>query len=318
MEPIARRLAENRFNRIVLTGMGASYTVSYPAWVILSQLGLPASLLETSELIHYAPRQIDDNTLLWGVSQSGRSAEIQQLVQQVSKNPVGAFIGVTNEADSPLGQAGDPVLQLLAGEEATVSSRTYLNALAVLLLAAVQLVGGDVEQARGEMVEAANAIENYLANWQEHVAEVTEMIGYPRQLMVVGRGPSLAAALTSSFMQKEAAKYACEGMSSAQFRHGPLELAAPGFALVVYEGQAKTARMNRELALEVAGYGGKVAWVSTRVDPDLPTLQIPRVSELTLPFVEILPLQMLSLSLAQHDSIEPGKFRHISKVTIIQ
>jgi glucosamine--fructose-6-phosphate aminotransferase (isomerizing) len=40
------------------------------------------------------------------------------------------------------------------------------------------------------------------------------------------------------------------------------------------------------------------------------------VDETARPLVEILPLQMLSIVMAQRKGIEPGKFRHVGKVTV--
>ena len=140
-------------------------------------------------------------------------------------------------------------------------------------------------------------------------------LGPVKNLFILGRGASLAAVWNGSLINKEAAKCAFEGMNSADFRHGPLELAAPDLTVLVFEGEPHTARMNRDLALEVVRLGGRALWIAQELDPELPTLRLPAVDELARPLVEILPLQMLTILMAQRNGLEPGKFRHVQKIT---
>ena len=58
-----------RFDRILLTGMGGSYHASYPALLILANAGLPAMLVDSAELIHHCRGLITPRTLVWAVSQ---------------------------------------------------------------------------------------------------------------------------------------------------------------------------------------------------------------------------------------------------------
>jgi len=117
--------------RIVLTGMGSSYHVLHPLMYTLIHCGLPAQMIETSELIHYAPALIEPHTLVIAVSQSGRSVEIIQLLERAhNKAPL---ISVTNSPDSPLATQSEATVLTYAGEEYTVSCKTYLTALAPFL-----------------------------------------------------------------------------------------------------------------------------------------------------------------------------------------
>ena len=50
-------------------------------------------------------------------------------------------------------------------------------------------------------------------------------------------------------------------------------------------------------------------------DRELTTLLLPEVDEAVRPLVEILPLQSLTIVMAQRAGLEPGKFFHIGKIT---
>src|ERR1700680_5077125 len=77
-------LAGARYDRIVLSGMGASLFALYPAWLACVQAGLPAWWIDTGELLHNAQGLLTGNTLLFLTSQSGSSAEIVALLDALS------------------------------------------------------------------------------------------------------------------------------------------------------------------------------------------------------------------------------------------
>lgn len=309
------KLVRNEFDRILITGMGASYNAAYPAYLHLINLGLPVMLVNAAELLHYSSDLISGSSLLWLNSQSGRSIELVRLFDRIKAQPAAAILATVNDISSPLASGVDICLPIYAGDEATVSTRTYLNMLAINDLAAVVLIGGDLQTTKIKFLLAVEKMQEYLSNWQAAVAEMDARLGAVKDLFILGRGASMAAVWNGSLINKEAAKCAFEGMNSADFRHGPLELVSPDLTVMVFEGAAQTAHLNRTLALEITRLGGRVFWLSPKTDPELPTLQIPEVDEMSLPLVEILPLQMLTILMAQRKGIEAGQFRHVQKIT---
>jgi glucosamine--fructose-6-phosphate aminotransferase (isomerizing) len=315
IQALGARLQAGEFSRIVMTGMGSSYNAAYPAFLKLTKLAVPVTLVNTAELLNYSPGQVDARSLLWMSSQSGRSAEIVRLLEQVAPQPPACVLSMTNFGDSPLGQQADVMVPIWAGEEATVSTKTYLNMLALLMLASEQMTGGDWLALQNSILRAADTMEAYLAGWQEHITELDALLERVDQLFILGRGPSMGAVWNGSLINKEAAKCAFEGMNAADFRHGPLELAGPQLTVLIFEGAPRTAALNRALALEVKALGGQAIWLAMQTDPDLPTLRLPLVDESVRPLVEILPLQLLTIVMARRNGFVPGKFRHIAKIT---
>jgi glucosamine--fructose-6-phosphate aminotransferase (isomerizing) len=306
------------FDRIILSGMGSSYYAAYPALIELSKQPVPVQLVNAAELLHSLRGMIGPRSLLWLNSQSGRSAELVHLLEQVKSTPAGYLLTFVNNLSSPMGVGGDVSVPIHAGEEATVSTKTYINMLAVNLLAAIQLSGGGthaVQAALREMYATADAMDSYLATWGSLVQELDSMLGEFDQLYILGRGASMSAVWNGSLNNKEAARCSFEGMHAADFRHGPLEVVEPGFTAIIFGGPAQTSALNRDLALDIISYGGKVIWVDSVADPEIPTILLPNTNELTRPLVEILPMQMLTLVMANRRGLEAGQFRHVSKVT---
>jgi glucosamine 6-phosphate synthetase-like amidotransferase/phosphosugar isomerase protein len=131
------------FDRIVLTGMGGSLFASYPIWLQLINTGLPAYWVDCAELIHYAQPILTRRTLVWITSQSGRSAEVVAAHDLLHKT--GATIMATvNDLNSPLAHTAQYIVPIHAQVEKTVSTRTYVNMLAVSQLAALALTNAAV------------------------------------------------------------------------------------------------------------------------------------------------------------------------------
>jgi glucosamine--fructose-6-phosphate aminotransferase (isomerizing) len=315
LEILSENIRNGRFDRIIVTGMGSSFNAAYPAVIQLSSQSVPVQFINAAELLHYMDAIIGDRTLLWMNSQSGRSAEFLHLLDHLSSRSLANILAFVNDDTSPLASRANFFLNIHAGAEATVSTKTYINMLAINLLAAVQLTGGDINLAIDEMHTAADLMENYLMDWQERVKELDSQLGEFDTLFFLGRGASMSAVWNGSLINKEAAKSAFEGMHCAEFRHGPLELASPGFAALIFAGSNQTAGLNRSLGMEIVSHGGQVFWLDSNVDSELPTLLLPKTSDFTRPLVEILPLQILTLVIARRKGLQAGQFRYIGKIT---
>jgi glucosamine--fructose-6-phosphate aminotransferase (isomerizing) len=303
------------YDRVIISGMGSSCYAAYPALIELSQQSTPVQLVNTAELLHSLSGLIGPKSLLWLNSQSGQSAEPVNLLQRIESRPPARLLTFVNVVASPMGERADVCVPIHAGEEATVSTKTYTNMLAVNLLAAIQLRRGNLDLAMQEMRVAADSMESYLVHWETRVQELDAALGQFDQLFLIGRGSSMSAAWNGSLINKEAAKSTFEGMHAADFRHGPLEIVSEGCAALIFAGSSKTSALNRELAREIISYGGKAIWLDSVPDRELPTVLLPETTELTRPLAEILPMQMLTLAMAKRKNIEAGKFRHVSKIT---
>jgi glucosamine--fructose-6-phosphate aminotransferase (isomerizing) len=311
LRALARRLASGRLRQVVLTGMGSSYHGLYPLQLALLSHGLFAVRIETSELIHHAPELIAPHTLLIAVSQSGRSAETLRLLDQVRGRA--PLIAVTNTAGSPLAEQADAVLLTHAGEEASVSCKTYVCALAALIWLGDVLADRPLETVFSSLAKTPAAMRGYLERCPLHVGSLVERLAGIQHLILVGRGSSLAAVDTAGLIIKEAARFPAEGMSSAAFRHGPLEMTSPRQFVVIYANSPQTAGLEARLVEDIRAAGGQAALV--RESPEADVFCLPAVEEAVRPILEILPAQIISLALAQIQGLEAGRFTFAHKVT---
>jgi glucosamine--fructose-6-phosphate aminotransferase (isomerizing) len=302
-------LKSGKYRRVILTGMGSSFHGLYPLQLRLFALPIGVIRLETAELIHYARELIDPANLIIAVSQSGQSAEVVQLLE-ITQNLVD-LIGVTNTPRSALAEKASLAILTRAGDETSVSCKTYISALAALTWLGDQLLGeGTYFPA---LAKVPQKVAEYWSGWQDSVELLSHRLSAVKNLFLLGRGNSLAAACAGALIIKEAARYGAEGMNSAAFRHGPLEIISPNTFALVYLGDGATCSLNAKMAQDILAAGGIGETVG--MGEGLPPFHLPLCPLPALPILEILPAQMLSLALAGLQGIEAGRFKYASKVT---
>jgi glutamine---fructose-6-phosphate transaminase (isomerizing) len=249
-------LMQGRLKRLVLTGMGSSLHAQYPLYLKLLQAGLPVTMIETAELIHHGAALLDAHTCVLAVSQSGRSAEIVQLLEL---HP-GRLLAVSNSPDSPLAQQAHGLLTTQAGVEHTVSCKTYVTALAALEVMGEALLQRPVSLCWRKSPPACRIWQPILTAGRV-MSEFIQLLGGIQFVIYAGRGISLAAALTAGLTTKESTRSPAEGMSSAAFRHGPLEMVSDQLFVLVFEGSGADGIMNRRLVDEINSLGGRARLV---------------------------------------------------------
>jgi glucosamine--fructose-6-phosphate aminotransferase (isomerizing) len=311
LNDFTKGLSATTYQSIVLTGMGNSFHILTPLYLKLIELGFPVLMAETSEVIHFMPQLLGNRTLLIVVSQSGRSGEIVRLLSM--KGGSRTILGVTNDHASPLAMESDVVALIQAGPEASVACKTTTASLAALAWIGESMATRDLSATKDRLEPIAPAVEQYLADWKNHVNTISAELQGIRHFFVTGRGPSLAASGVGGLLMKEAAHFHSEGLSSAAFRHGPFEMLSEACFVLVFAGDGQVEPLNRALVEDIRAAGAKA--VLAGPEANAAAFRFAAVGHQIRPMLEMLPLQMTSLALAQMAGHEAGKFERIAKVT---
>jgi glucosamine--fructose-6-phosphate aminotransferase (isomerizing) len=308
---------------LVFTGMGSSYDACYPAVTDLAASGMASLHLGAAELLHFRTGVLSAPSLIVAVSQSGESAEVVRLARLVREPPAGGrptVLAVTNGADNALASLADMTIDTRAGEEAGPSTMTFGAALVALSSIGSILAGEPVEavlaRAVGEAELAAAAIERLLAD-TSLAEEIAARLGPRAVTVVLGRGPARAAAEMGALTLKEAVGLAVESLETAQFRHGPLELAGPDLAAIVIATEEETLDLDVGLASELATAGSAVLVIGrgSAGSADALRIDVGSADRSIAPAVSIVPIQLLAWRLAVMHGREPGAYLRASKVT---
>ena len=183
------------------------------------------------------------STLVVAVSQSGKSAETVRLLEMNARRA--KIIGVTNWADSPLAREADFAVMTAAGDEYTVSCKTYVTTHMALRALGAVLSGADV----GARVAGDGAVlRRYFASTSAIGRGTSDELAETAARRA-GRVPCGARRIAGRGADrrtdnKESTHFHAEGMSSAAFRHGPFEMLKAGIFVGVFGGDAKHASLN--------------------------------------------------------------------------
>jgi glucosamine--fructose-6-phosphate aminotransferase (isomerizing) len=312
LDAAVQGILELRPRRIILTGMGSSLFAAYPAYLRLLGAGLAAIWIELSELLHYASGQIGADTLLIIVSQSGETVEALRLLED--RRLAGAILAITNTAESTLAKHARWVVTTGAGPERTVATKTYTAALLALTILAERLTGATPRELAAALDPAITAAATVATDIVDRVGALSGPWFQPTPVTIIGRGPALATALSGGLLLKETAKVASEGMSSAQFRHGPLEISGPGHRAIICAAPSPTLALDQKFALELQAHGSEVLLIGPAIaGASIDTIALPATNYAGL--YALMPLQILAREMAIRQGMAPGSFRFIGKVT---
>jgi len=316
VSPDLLEVAGRTWSRIVFTGMGSSHFAGIPSWRSLTAAGLTSWAVDTGQLLDTLDLVTPD-TLVVVTSQSGGSGEVTALLDRRGSGfTPGAVIGITADPASPLARASDVSLLLRSGEEATVSTKSYLNTLIAHALLVAVLTEGDTDSVRSEAHRLADVVATLIDSTDAvSIASTTLDTDRPR-VVAVGRRDDAATALFAGLITKESSKIAIEGHIGGQFRHGPFELAGPGLTAFLYGATSADADPSiARLARDLVAAGSHVVLVGDLEIDGATTLRATADSPLEGLVTGAVVAELIAVDLARENGVVPGAFAFGSKVT---
>ena len=212
-------------NRIVLVGVGSSYTAALIALPLFRKHCGPATyLLTPSELQPYMPELVDKNTLVICISRSGERGGVVDALKDAAK--LGAFsIAVTGSPDSLLAQNAPESLLTREGSEVTFA-KTKSVATSAGLLMRLALAFALPEDAsateRLQILRSSPALFEEAVNVTEPaVRNLIPQIQPLKAVMVGGTASNHGTALEFGIKLQEAANVPVVANDTDNLLHGP-------------------------------------------------------------------------------------------------
>lgn len=303
---------------VVIAGRGSSDNAAlYGRYLIEAVNRLPVSLAAPSLFtIYEAPPRLRD-ALVIGVSQSGESADVLEVLRE-ARSQGALTVGITNEERSPLSEEVDFSLVGRGGRELSVpATKSYSAQLVLFALVACAWNGKDERfAALGEVPEMVARV----LECEQGIREVAERYAAIQRCVVLGRGYNLSTALEIALKIKETSYVLAQPYSLADFLHGPVALIERGFPalLIGPSGRALPGLLDVAARLRQAG----AELVAFTDDRDLLALAhsgvpLPRVATEELsPVAYTVAGQLFAYHLARSRNLDPSNPRGLMKVTI--
>jgi glucosamine--fructose-6-phosphate aminotransferase (isomerizing) len=288
---------------VVFVARGSSDNAAvYGRYLAELASGRPAALAAPSLLTLYDAPVDYAGQLVVALSQSGATPEVVTVCQRL--RAAGArTVAIVNDLTSPLAAAVEVAIPLEAGDERAVPATKTVTA-QLLAVAAVAAALGPVPFSGGDLAALPREVAALLADPATSRAQAKRLAGADR-LFVVARGLLQAAALEAALKIKETARIVAEGISAADFRHGPIAAVDRDVPVLVFEHRGPAAADVRELAAELEARGAPVVGLPV---PDA-------VPEALAAVPAIVRAQQLALELALARGLDPDAPTGLAKVT---
>ena len=223
-----RQLRELSPRCLTTVARGSSdHAAAYLKYVIELTAGVPVASLGPSIASIYGARLKLEGSACLTISQSGKSPDIVAMAETARAG--GALtIAITNTKGSPLAEASDHAIDILAGTEKSVAAtKSFVNSAVAGLLLLAHWTGDS------ELLSALRRLPEHLrkaidCDWMPVAGALTG----ENSLFILGRGPSAAIANEAALKFKETCAMHAEAYSAAEVMHGPLALIGPGFPVV--------------------------------------------------------------------------------------
>jgi len=316
-EAIAARVKAFAPRFVVIAARGSSDNAArYAQYVFGAHNRLSVCLATPSLFTFYEAAPSLAEALVVGVSQSGQSPDIVAVVESGRRQ--GALtVAITNRPGSPIAQAAEHTMPLLAGEErAVAATKTYTAQLCALAMLSVAL--------RGE--EAGWADLGRVPGLVEHAIELNVGMDsrvaryrYADHFVVVGRGFNYATAFEVALKMTEMSYLMVEPYSQADLLHGPMAMIDRGFPALLVAPSGRVLSDLAEVAVRLEGRGAELVAITddagilarARTQLPLPT----GAPEWVSPMVAVVPGQLFAVALAHTRGLDPDQPRGLSKVT---
>lgn len=299
-------------SRPLLTGMGASFHAAWIGALMLRRVGIAANYEEASDVLLYSHALLEEIDLLVYLSQSGSSAEVQPM-RALLPEPA-RWLALTNDLTSPLARHAGLALPLNAGQEQWIASKTFANTLALLWLLAQRWGGAPLEPALDTIRRLADRAAQIQQGAGAAVERLDGLFAAAQRVVFLGHGPHAATARQAAMTLSEWPKRAAYSHGIGAYRHGFIESAEEGSAVLLFSAPGPAHDSTLALGRELRSYGVQVLRIENGLllELDAPPAAQP-VDEFLSPILDMLPLQLFAEADARRRLETPG-FRYIQKV----
>ena len=327
LETVKKIVADIRaasITNVQLAARGTSdHAAIYAQYLIHTIVGVPCGLATPSVISKYNGRLSFANTLVVGISQSGRAADALAVIDRA--NETGAVtVAVTNDPDSPLAKSAKYHLYCGAGLETSIAAtKTFTSQM--MALARLAAVWAEDDALTSALGGVAGDVEKLLTYMPEKLAGLVKDYENIAAAVVLGRGFAYPIACEGTLKMLETNGIKMRGYAVSDFHHGPKAQVHPGDTAIVVALRGAVFDDAVEMIDELLKIGAKVIAITDDVSLSEKTgiqgLLIPNDTNYSVPdaisaFCAAVTLQLFALELVLARGIDPVASKVLKKVTI--
>ncbi len=326
------RAFEQKFvnaQRIIVVACGTSWHAGLVAEYLIEDLArLPVEVEYASEFRYRNP-VISERDIVIAISQSGETADTLAAIE-LAKSKGATIFGVCNVVGSSIARATDAGAYTHAGPEIGVASTKAFTAQVTVLTLLAMIMGhkrGTISDTklRELMVELSQIpakVEKAL-KLDAEIQVIAEEFKDVSNFLYLGRGYNFPVALEGALKLKEISYIHAEGYPAAEMKHGPIALIDENMPVVVIATKDSSYEKVVSNIQEVKARKGRIIAVVTEGDTVIPQMaefvvEVPHTSEVLVPLVSVVPLQLLSYHIAVLRGCNVDQPRNLAKSVTVE
>ena len=317
-----------RVRRIVMTACGTSWHSGLVGEYMIEEIArIPVEIEYVSELRYRNP-PMDDETLLFAITQSGETADTLAALREM-KRKGHPSMAICNVVGSSIANEADGGIYLHAGPEIGVAStKAYTSQCTVMALLALYFgrlnhLGYDAgRRIIDELHELPDKVRQAL-DTNNRVREVAEKYAGCDNFLYLGRQFNFPTALEGALKLKEISYIHAEGYPAAEMKHGPIALVdehTPSVFVMPHGSVYDKVMANVE---EIKARGGPVIAIVGEGNTEVAKLAddvitVPHVETFLQPIVTVIPLHLLSYHIALIRGCDVDRPRNLAKSVTVE
>ncbi len=315
--------------RIIIIACGTSWHAGLEARYFFEEFAkVPVSVEYASEFRYRNP-VIYTNDLVIAISQSGETADTLAALH-LAKEKGATVFGVCNVVGSSIPRVTDAGVYTHAGPEIGVAStKAFTAQMTVLLLMCLWLSNEkgtlgkhEMKQMLSELEDIPDKVEQAL-KLDDKIKTMAEKFKDMKNFIYLGRGYGFPLALEGALKLKEISYIHAEGHPAAEMKHGPIALVDENMPVVFIANRGPSYEKVISNMMEVKARKGIIIAIITEGDENAKkiadySIEIPETSDLLMPFVASIPIQLLAYHIARLRGCDIDKPRNLAKSVTVE
>ena len=307
-------LLEEKIQSVLILARGTSDNAAhYLKYLIETQIGLPVGLTSPSSVTVYNAELKYANTLIVAISQSGQSPDLVKFAT-AARQANAYVIAMTNDDKSPLATIAHNHFSLLAGPELAVAATKSYNA--QLLISYLLVASWTGKKVNGEqLISEATRI----AGTADLVSKAVATASRDKEVVILGRGFAYPNAREAALKIQETCKISVQGLSTADYLHGPISALTPDTQVFIVAPSHMPASSITEATTKIRKTSSRIFWIGNGGTPqgdDILLAGSQCDDEITSTLVDAMVLQRFALEFAVASGYDPDAPEGLSKVTL--
>ncbi len=224
IQAVAEAVKKGRFERIILTGIGSSYTASVMSAPLFAWYSpVPVQVVESWEFTKLPRHLVNEKTLVVATSRSGERGFVIDSLKRAAQN--GAYaVAVTGIGDSLMTEQADLTIVTKEGPEITYpKTKSVVACVGTLMRLALALAEPNDARANECLLELRSmpaVLERTLAHIEPALKRLIPMIEKHELIAITGTGSNYGVALEGALKVQETSGVPTHGSSTSAFLTG--------------------------------------------------------------------------------------------------